>query len=41
MLIATKLMVVNDPAAMDQGPQGAIASALMSHLSGQPASRRR
>jgi len=35
LLIATKLMVVNDPACLEVGAQGTIASALLSHLGGQ------
>ncbi|CAG7829313.1 unnamed protein product, partial [Allacma fusca] len=35
LLIATKLMVVNDPAALELGVQGAITCALLAHLNNQ------
>jgi hypothetical protein len=41
LLIATKLMVVNDPAALELGVQGAITCALLAHLNNQDLSVRR
>lgn len=34
-------MVVNDPASLELGAQGTIASALLSHLAGAPTQVRR